>query len=244
MVKKDKVKIAICLIIRDENEYLQEWLDYHRSIGIDHFFIYDNQSKIPVKGDDDITVTLWTDNKHASQCRAYVDCCKKHSEYDYVAFIDTDEFIILNGYNNIKDYIQKCPVKFDALALSWRFYGQPKPYFTERKLMTDYIHYHEDKHVKCIVNPKKVISFPTPHMAKMNVLYIDELGNVVDSPWNTHTSKNIWIKHIWSRSESEFKEKIERGAGDKVVRIYTMQDFINYNDKCKIKDATYTDTII
>ena len=66
----------------------------------------------------------------------------------------------------------------------------------------------------------------------------------VKGAWNIHTSKNIWIKHIWTRSQSEFKIKIERGTGDKVVRERTMQDFINHNDQCKIKDVTHTDNII
>ena len=237
-------QIAICLIIRDENEYLEEWLDYHRSIGIDHFFIYDNESKEPVKGNSDVTVKLWTDNKHASQCRAYLDCCKNNDDYDYIAFIDTDEFIMLNGYSNIKDYLQSISVSFDTLVLSWRMYGQPKPYFTEKRPISDYVYYHEDKHVKCIINPKKAISFPTPHNATITGICIDELGNRAQGPWNNHTSKNIWIKHVWTRSESEFKIKIGRGTGDKVTRKRSMQDFINHNDKCTIKDATHTDTTI
>jgi hypothetical protein len=40
------MKIAICLIIKDENEYLQEWMDYHRKVGVSHFYIYDNNSKL------------------------------------------------------------------------------------------------------------------------------------------------------------------------------------------------------
>jgi len=239
------MKIAICLIIKDENEYLQEWIDYHRSIGIDHFFIYDNESKEPVKDDSkDVTVKLWTDNIHASQCRAYKDCCINNSNYNYIAFIDTDEFIMLNGYSNIKDCLQSISMSFDALVLSWRMYGQPKPYFTNKTPMTDYIYYHENIHVKSLVNPKKVIEFKNPHNSIITGICIDELGNKVKGAWNIHTSKNIWIKHIWTRSESEFKIKIERGTGDKVIRERTMQDFINHNDQCKIKDVTHTNNTI
>jgi hypothetical protein len=231
------MKIAICLIIKDENEYLQEWIDYHRSIGIDHFFIYDNESKEPVKDNSkDVTVKLWTDNIHASQCRAYKDCCINNSNYNYIAFIDTDEFIMLNGYSNIKDCLKSISMSFDALVLSWRMYGQPKPYFTNKTPMTDYIYYHEDIHVKSLVNPKKVIEFKNPHNSTITGICIDELGNKVKGAWNIHTSKNIWIKHIWTRSQSEFKIKIERGTGDKVVRERTMQDFINHNDKCILND--------
>jgi hypothetical protein len=234
------MKIAICLIIKDENDYLQEWLNHHRSMGVDHFFIYDNQSTIPISktlsNETDVTIKIWTDNEIASQCRAYKDCCNYNSEYDYIAFIDTDEFIMLNGTNNIKDFLGSFRKPFDAFAMSWRNYGQPQPYFTEKTDSTNYVYYCENIHVKCFADPKKVIWFPTPHSPQINGICVNELGALVNGPYMDHTSKNIWIKHIWTRSESEFVEKINRGSGDKVFRYKSLTDFINYNDGCTIKD--------
>jgi hypothetical protein len=40
---------SICLIIKDENEYINEWLDWHIKIGFEHFYIYDNGSKITIE---------------------------------------------------------------------------------------------------------------------------------------------------------------------------------------------------
>ena len=42
------MKIGVCLIIKNENEYLEEWLTHYRSLGVDKFFIYDNNSTIPI----------------------------------------------------------------------------------------------------------------------------------------------------------------------------------------------------
>ena len=43
------MKVGICAIIKDCYEpYLLEWLVYHRSIGVDLFFIYDNESTVPI----------------------------------------------------------------------------------------------------------------------------------------------------------------------------------------------------
>jgi hypothetical protein len=241
-LKKINKKIGICLIIKDENDYLEEWLDHHRAIGIDHFFIYDNKSIVPINNTiinhKDVTIKIWTDDNLNTQSRAYEDCCKNNSDFDYIAFIDTDEFIILNGFNNnIKDYLKSFDVAFDALAMSWRNYGQPKPYFVEKKSMVDYVYYQENKHVKCLLNPKKVLYFPTPHFPKLNGVGINELGDTVDDYLSPHTSKHIWIKHIWSRSQPEFLEKLERGSGDKVVRNRTIKDFTTYNDHCLLKDS-------
>ena len=40
--------LSLCLIAKDENTYLKEWLDYHILLGVEHFWIYDNDSTIPL----------------------------------------------------------------------------------------------------------------------------------------------------------------------------------------------------
>ena len=39
---KKKYYCSICAIFRDEGTYLKEWIEYHRIIGIDHFYLYNN----------------------------------------------------------------------------------------------------------------------------------------------------------------------------------------------------------
>ena len=34
--------LSLCLITKDEHLYLPEWLDWHRKLGVEHFYIYDN----------------------------------------------------------------------------------------------------------------------------------------------------------------------------------------------------------
>ena len=38
------LKIAVCAIFKDEAPYLLEWLAFHKMIGVDLFFLYDNDS--------------------------------------------------------------------------------------------------------------------------------------------------------------------------------------------------------
>ena len=35
-------RLAITAIFRNENPYLVEWLEFHRLVGVEHFFLYDN----------------------------------------------------------------------------------------------------------------------------------------------------------------------------------------------------------
>lgn len=44
MVMQAKYTTSICAIVRNEARYILEWIAYHKAVGIDHFYIYDNQS--------------------------------------------------------------------------------------------------------------------------------------------------------------------------------------------------------
>ena len=37
--------IAIVACVKNESRYIEEWLDYHYRIGVDKFYIYDNDSE-------------------------------------------------------------------------------------------------------------------------------------------------------------------------------------------------------
>jgi Glycosyltransferase family 92 len=50
-----KYGVSICAIVRNEARYILEWIAFHKAIGIDHFYIYDNQS---TDGTTDILLRL------------------------------------------------------------------------------------------------------------------------------------------------------------------------------------------
>jgi hypothetical protein len=40
------MKTAIFVIIKDEQNYLDEWLDYHLNLGIDEIFLYEDYGSL------------------------------------------------------------------------------------------------------------------------------------------------------------------------------------------------------
>lgn len=38
------VYLSICAIFKDEAPYLPEWIEFHRSVGVERFFLYDNSA--------------------------------------------------------------------------------------------------------------------------------------------------------------------------------------------------------
>lgn len=255
------MKIGVVLFVKDENIYIKEWIAHYTKLGFNHFFIIDNKSEKPVISDftqisknqwnnfnDKIQVTSanitfikWDkDNQVGSQNRAYMFVKDIAENYDYLLFVDTDEFLIINSHTTIQEYIthlKNIYGKIDGIGIYWRIYGSNNPYFKNRMDIKDYVLYKEDNHIKSIVNPLKIVRFPDSHKPQLfNSKYIDENGKNITSPIGIHTSKDVYIKHIWTRSLNEFKEKIKRGSGDKVERNWSMDDFYTCNDNCILKD--------
>ncbi len=92
---------SVCLIIRDESEYLEEWLRWHIGQGVQHFYIYAHGSKEPVLGfvrslglqiADKVTVIDWSGPHKHAQSEAYNHCLKQFgAQSRWIGFIDADE---------------------------------------------------------------------------------------------------------------------------------------------------------
>src|SRR4030042_5031022 len=81
--------------VRDENEYLDEWVRYHLGIGFDHIVIYDNKSIVPVRNRwGKSKVTVIKDNREfegSAEDNCHNDTIRNFDAY-WVARIDIDEF--------------------------------------------------------------------------------------------------------------------------------------------------------
>lgn len=50
-------------MIKNDQEYISEWLSHHRKLGIDHFYIYDNESTPKYENlGNDVTIIYWDEN--------------------------------------------------------------------------------------------------------------------------------------------------------------------------------------
>lgn len=122
---------SVCLLIKDENAYLEEWLKHYESIGIDHFYIYDNKSKTPVRDtihaidggrfDSMCTVTPFTEYKKNMQYECYEHCLSHHgTESRWIGFFDTDEFVDVD--KNIHEFLGQFENDF-CVWFPWELYN-------------------------------------------------------------------------------------------------------------------------
>ena len=215
-----KYYLGLCAIAKNETPYLREWTAYHRLIGFERIFIYDNESDIPVDetlrdfDDADLVETYRIEGK-GRQLTAYNHCLQKHGpECEWLAFFDLDEFLLLHGDKDARIFLSRYE-EHAALALSVMLFGSngqlghAPGLVTER--FTRSIGYCLD--VKCIVRPALVTLPISPH----HFTYA-ECGTAVATNglpafggYAPFTPGAAQINHYYVKSQQEYEKRLERG---------------------------------
>ena len=127
-----KYYCSVCLIIRDENEYLEEWLKWHIKQGVQHFYIYDHGSKYPVKDflkeqsiviREKVTVINFGGKHDFAQHEAYNNCIEMYeNESRWIGFIDSDEFVRMKIGKTIPEFLRDYE-EYAGVFMAWVMYG-------------------------------------------------------------------------------------------------------------------------
>ncbi|CAH2080105.1 unnamed protein product [Thlaspi arvense] len=110
---KKPFETCVCTMTRNAASVLREWVMYHAGIGIQRWFIYDNNS------DDDIVSEITNLEKRGynisrhfwpwikTQEAGFANCAiRARSECDWVAFIDVDEFFYIPSSQTLIEVIR------------------------------------------------------------------------------------------------------------------------------------------
>ena len=127
--QQKKYKVAICAIFKNEALYLREWIEYHKIVGVEHFYLYNNNSEddyqsvlAPYIDDGTVTLIQWPQNQAQMQC--YHDGIERFKdETEWLTFIDIDEFIVPNVTDNIYDFLKPFQNKYPVVIAYWKMFG-------------------------------------------------------------------------------------------------------------------------
>ena len=126
---------AIIACLKQEELYIKEWLDWHINIGVDHFYLCDNNDKdyepklkdiVKDYIDQGIVEIFDYSDVHPIQPICYTDIYDKYGDlYDWWMVIDIDEFLTIPITNNDLKKFLSLPYIEDKynIALMWRNYG-------------------------------------------------------------------------------------------------------------------------
>lgn len=242
-ITSPKHYLAVCAIAKDEGTYFKEWIEWHQSMGVDKFYIYDNEStdctKEVLKPYIDSGLVEYTYFPgHRKQLAAYDDCLDRHRmEARWIAFIDLDEFIVPVKDKNIKDFLHRFE-KFSAVEINWLVYGSggakkrtPGTMMERFKCHSKPDHYL-NRHVKSIVNPRRVYTMIGCHeVARISGITADSHGNPVKKHFREREPQQdvIRINHYAVRSYEEFVEKQARGRASGTQKTVRSEYFDLYD---------------
>lgn len=229
--------LAVVAIMKNEGHYLKEWLDYHLLAGVDHFYLYDNESpdnqaEVVAPYVEAGLVDYFTAPGKAMQYVVYNDAVKRFKfQCRYMAFIDGDEFIYPKTRQSIVEVLDEIfsqDICIAGLAIHWQLFGsngQDKADYSRgvlerftRRAPKDYTPGGMgNAHVKIIANPRMINCMAIAHFAVYfeGVHAINENGQVVAGAFNNPvTAQKIVVNHYHTKSFEEYKEKIARGKAD------------------------------
>jgi hypothetical protein len=234
--------LAICCIIKDENEYLEEWISYHLKTGVQHFYIYDNESSTPIN--DTLSelnllkyATVTRIDGKAKQVEAYAHCLSNFGpECAWIAFIDIDEFIVAKSTGGNLAAFLKGYETFGGLGINWLIFGSNghakktgRPQLESFTMRTSE-HHRLNTHTKSIVQPRFVKSAFNAHFFHYirNKFCVNENFTPISGAFSKVSVNKIQLNHYFCRSVEEFSAKQKRGRGD-TGEERTMEEFYTHD---------------
>ncbi|MBR0060513.1 MAG: glycosyltransferase family 92 protein [Selenomonadaceae bacterium] len=227
--------LAIVAILKNEAPYLREWLDYHLMAGVDHFYLYDNdstdnQAEVAAPYVEMGLVDYFPAPGKVMQLFVYNDAVKRFKfQSRYMAFIDLDEFIYPKSNQSIVEVVDEIlshDLNAAGLGINWQIFGsnghETADYsrgvlerFTRRAPINwaaasenEYNYISNNIFIKTIANPRLIDHVDNPHFATYFKEYhsINEEGKTTDGTCNYPiTAKKIVVNHYYCKSREEYK---------------------------------------
>ncbi|HEY1931065.1 MAG TPA: glycosyltransferase family 92 protein [Acetobacteraceae bacterium] len=222
--------IAVCAIFRDEAPFLLEWIAYHTLIGVDHFVLYDNSSTdggaALIRGSrfaGRVTLIDWAEDP--GQITAYRDFRIRHaSRFDWVAFIDLDEFILPLATDSLPEVLNDpLYAGFSAVQMNWLVFGpsghnrRPSGLAIENYTRRVDDPHQMNGHVKSIVRCRDLFEiFDTPHIFYTTATQCNTAGKLANLQAITETPcfDAMVVNHYFTRSRQDWRMKLRRGRAD------------------------------
>jgi len=207
------MKVALVCIAKNEDNYIKEWVDYHTKLGFDQICIYQNDWRCSVQLDNTTIMDFDGPNR---QTEAYNNFLRYwHNDYDWVAFLDVDEFLVLKKHSNVKDFIQDYQ-QHDVIGINWVLFGDNGltfdgnynvlSRFTKRQIGVVPL-------VKCISRVKPNISWALHNAVNVNA--IDTNYKIFAGCSNENGDDSIaQINHYFCKTWDEWSAKKNRGRAD------------------------------
>ena len=227
---REHLTFAMCVIAKDERG-IGEWVEYHKRKGCGKFYIYDNDSEIPMSIyiskyiEDGTVVYIPTKRNETLAYTSPIVYSKNHCVdnfghlHNWMGLLDADEFIVTDDNKSIPDVLHDFE-GFGGVVLNWMTFGSSGLIDSPKTVLgPHYTKCQPDFHVKPIVNPASVSFCPSSHFCRYYYPHISvniDKEIVPQKTWHSDSVKvhKMYINHYTIKSLEDFKRKQKRGNGD------------------------------
>lgn len=210
--------LSIVSVFRDEARYLKEWIEFHLLVGVDKFYLVNNNSVdnylevltpyidkgIVILSNMEIETLNNNKGHHNEQLLVSywikkLNSIVKSCTEDWITHISTDEFLFPTNKDNIKEILTEYDSNIGEVSVNWILFGNNNYTLKDGELLIEKItkssphDYIPNLHVKFIVRPSAVANIPSVHFVTLNPRYIktDSKGNPNNFKSNYETSS--WV---------------------------------------------------
>ena len=213
---------GLCLFIKNEHLYLNEYVDYHLALGFDQILIYDNSFNFNLQPwsqskrnqtNGRIRIRHWPGlNQQIPAYRQCVETCRKLN-HTWAGIMDTDEMLILHEHDHVVDLLEEyCTT--GALSLYWKVFGhsnqtryQPIPLSKRFQYRTE----TPNQHYKTIGKINDIVDVGVHHIkVRKPTTQHDVMGKNLKGQFGTgvkdriNASQVASIYHYWLKSWEEW----------------------------------------
>jgi hypothetical protein len=245
------LKIAICMVVRNEEAGILEWIAFHAIAGFNSFLIFDDHSTDATveraslaSRHLDVRVLPWGDLQAAHQAAGYEKICRRFAgEFDWIAFFDADEFLVPWPCSTIAELLA-AQAGHASVVVPWRVFGssghieKPPGLIIENFTRRAGPGFAPNRHVKSIVRPARVTGAVNAHYFTVDGTHAlpdgttpawEKLGILQTYP----TELNWYVHHYFTRSKEHWAERMRRGQISGYVR--SPKEFYDY-DRNEVPD--------
>ena len=213
---------------RDEPN-IAEWVAHHLLLGFDKIVVFDHLSKVPISSinsdfDNRLSI-IRVDGAGAIKLNLMKNALEiaLKENHSWMLYLDADEFLNLNGFGNIKEYLVLFK-EADSIGINWLMFGtsghksQPKGLITENFIRSEL---RLNSHVKSFVRPYVAVKASNPHYyVVVNPLrcFSGNGTRMKMGPFNNQPvpfiNARAYIAHYYTQSEEEHIRRKSRMLDD------------------------------
>jgi len=229
-----RYQLVAFMNFKNSARYLAEWIEFHLIVGVEHFYLYDNNSTDdcqtvlePYIRAGIVTLTPWP-NVPAFPSSS-IHCIENFGHLArWIAFLDDDEFLFPTQGGLLPNILKQYEA-YPAVAVHWVLFGsdghKERP---EGLVISNYKRSQGcvNPVIKSIVDPRRIKGMASPpsphhwiyrkHFSKKQTRAVNERRQEVPATISKvePCADVLRINHYWSKSYEDGAAKLARGWQD------------------------------